>query len=340
MDRNRILTVGPRYYQDNSKTGGIVVLFENWIEYCKKGKYAISIIDTTKANYSNNIVKAYLSIMFRFFINLRSSDSIFIHGTFKDYLFIAPIFCVFAKLFNKKLYLRKFAGDFEVRYNHSSIFKKVILSTLLKKADITFWETKSLVKFGKEFNCNSIWFPNVRNQVVQPKNIYTYSKNFVFVSKVCKQKGVDILLEVFKGLSLDYNLDIFGPLEGYSMEDFDVKNVSYKGVLTPEDVPSVLKKYDFLVLPSYWEGEGYPGIILEALSIGVPVVATMWGGIPEVIIHNYNGFLVPPKNIDSLRKVIMSISSIDYQRMSENALASFEQFDANKVNDRIIKCIM
>lgn len=337
MSTKGILTIGPRYYKDNSKTGGIVVLFENWIEFCQNQNIPITIIDTTKPNYKN-IIYAYLSILFQFFKNLKNHDIIFLHGTFKDYLFIAPIICLFAKLSNKKFYLRKFAGDFESRFNASSKLRKAILKKLIQKADITFWETKSLVKFGKQFNNNSIWFPNVRNQITMPKTQFSYSKRFVFISQVRKEKGIDILLETFKELDNSFHLDIYGPLFNYSGSDLNTRNTKYIRTLLPHEVPTTLKQYDCLILPSF--REGYPGIIIEAYSVGVPSIATTVGGIPEIIEHNVTGILVPPKETLALKNAILNINESNYLHLSQNALNSFEQFNADNVNDKISKIIL
>lgn len=339
MSTKRILTIGPRYYKNNSKTGGIVVLFENWIEFCHHQNIPITIIDTTKPNYKN-IICAYLSILLQFFKNLRTHDIIFLHGTFKDYLYIAPIICLFAKLSNKKFYLRKFAGDFEARFNASSKLRKAIFKKLIQKADITFWETKSLVKFGKQFNKNSIWFPNVRKQTSLPKQNFSYSKKFVFISQVKKEKGIDILLETFKELDNSFHLEIYGPLMGYTIEQLNTRNTSYIRQLNPEEVTSKLKEYDILLLPTYWEGEGYPGIIIEALSVGVPTIATLWGGISEIVKHNYNGILIPIKDCSALKNAILNINESNYLHLSQNALDSFEQFNADHVNDKISKIIL
>ena len=331
-----MLIIGPRYYKDNSKTGGIVVLFENWIEFCQNQNIPITIIDTTKPNYKN-IIYAYLSILFQFFKNLKNHDIIFLHGTFKDYLFIAPIICLFAKLSNKKFYLRKFAGDFESRFNASSKLRKAILKKLIQKADITFWETKSLVKFEKQFNNNSIWFPNVRNQITMPKTQFSYSKRFVFISQVRKEKGIDILLETFKELDNSFHLDIYGPLFNYSGSDLNTRNTKYIRTLLPHEVPTTLKQYDCLILPSF--REGYPGIIIEAFSVGIPVIATTVGGIPEIVENGINGILIPPHDSQALTQAIKSINQANYQQMAANALESFKQFDADTVNDRIYKLI-
>ncbi|MDC0505936.1 glycosyltransferase, partial [Amylibacter sp.] len=65
--------------------------------------------------------------------------------------------------------------------------------------------------------------------------------------------------------------------------------------------------YDFLVLPTTWHGEGYPGVIIEAFSIGLPVIATNFRAIPDLVKDNYNGFLVEQNNIDNLILIITAL---------------------------------
>ena len=60
-------------------------------------------------------------------------------------------------------------------------------------------------------------------------------------------------------------------------------------------------EYDVLVLPTFWKGEGYPGVIIEAFSVGLPVVATNLPGISEMI-DSQSGILVPPHSASTLAK--------------------------------------
>ena len=331
------LLLGPRYNKkDKTKTGGIVVLFENWIDFCNKKGISYATIDTNKLNYPN-IVFAYCSILLQILFKSFSSKTIFLHGTAKDYLYIAPIIVLLGKLLHKKIVLKKFAGDFDTRYVHFSQFKQWVISIVLRNSDICFWETKSLVQFGYSFNANSYWFPNVRNGGLKFSTKKNYNKRFVFISQVRKEKGIDVILQSFKKLDTSFTIDIYGPLMGYEKEQLCSANVKYKKPLLPQEVYSILSQYDCLLLPSF--REGYPGVIIEAFSLGVPVIATNIGGIPEIVENGVNGLLIEPKNIEALTRAIKSINQSNYQRMTKNAFDSFKNFDAKIVNDRIYKII-
>ncbi len=332
-----MLILGPRYNKNNkTKTGGIVVLFENWIDFCNKKGISYTIIDTNKSNYPN-IVFAYCLILLKILFRSFSSKTIFLHGTVKDYLYIAPFVVLIGKLFRKKIVLRKFAGDFETIYNHFNFFQKKVVSMILRNSDMCFWETKSLVKFGYRFNINSYWYPNVRNGVLKILSPQKYGKRFVFISQVRKEKGIDIILQSFRNLDTSFTIDIYGPLMGYGKEQLCSANVKYKKTLLPQEVYSILSQYDCLLLPSF--REGYPGIIIEAFSVGIPVIATKVGGIPEIVENGVNGILVEPNSVEALTNAVKSINQMNYPQMVKNAFASFKNFDAEIVNDRIYKII-
>ncbi len=72
------------------------------------------------------------------------------------------------------------------------------------------------------------------------------------------------------------------------------------------DVPAILRESDLMVLPSRF-GEGLPMVILEAMAIGVPVVASGIEGIPEVIEDGISGFLVEPEDVGGLSDRILQV---------------------------------
>lgn len=71
------------------------------------------------------------------------------------------------------------------------------------------------------------------------------------------------------------------------------------------DVPSLMQIFDCLVLTSRWEG--LPLVILEALSAGIPVVATDIPGTREIIVSGRNGLLVPVGDTDGLTRSVLDL---------------------------------
>jgi glycosyltransferase involved in cell wall biosynthesis len=71
------------------------------------------------------------------------------------------------------------------------------------------------------------------------------------------------------------------------------------------DIPELISSFDAYVLPSLWEG--LPLALIEALAIGKPVICTNVGGNPEIIEDGVNGFVVAPRDSDSLADRLLQL---------------------------------
>jgi glycosyltransferase involved in cell wall biosynthesis len=92
-----------------------------------------------------------------------------------------------------------------------------------------------------------------------------------------------------------------------------------------EDVPRFLDDLDVFVLPSL--REGLPMTILEAMAMGVPVVATGIAGVPEVVRHGENGLLVPPGDPTALADALACLAGDEplRRRLGRNALVTVRE---------------
>lgn len=91
-----------------------------------------------------------------------------------------------------------------------------------------------------------------------------------------------------------------------------------------EDIPQVLHGLDVLVIPSVMEG--FPRVMLEAFSAGVPVIAFPAGGIPEAIRDGETGFLVQQRSAEALAAKLEEVLTTDgaLQHVSRNARLAWE----------------
>ncbi|MGH8893757.1 MAG: glycosyltransferase [Actinomycetes bacterium] len=94
-----------------------------------------------------------------------------------------------------------------------------------------------------------------------------------------------------------------------------------------DDVPALLAASDVFVLPSRFEGT--PIAIMETLCVGLPIVATSVGGIPEEVTHGVEGMLVPPRNAKALAASLLSLvrEPETRDRMAEMATRRGAAFD-------------
>jgi glycosyltransferase involved in cell wall biosynthesis len=90
------------------------------------------------------------------------------------------------------------------------------------------------------------------------------------------------------------------------------------------DLPELMEQSDILVLPAVYDI--FPTVILEAMSGGLPVIATDVGGVPEMVRPEI-GILVPPQNAEALKNAIITMYELGYKTMGQQAKKLFyEEF--------------
>lgn len=120
-----------------------------------------------------------------------------------------------------------------------------------------------------------------------------------FAGRGSLEKGVMILLQVARMLP-DIPFRLAGDFERIpEVEGKKSNNVELLGHLQGQALDDFYRKCRFLVLPSTWY-EGFPGVVLEAMIQGKPVVCSKIGGLPEIVDDGVNGLLFDPGNPEDL----------------------------------------
>lgn len=99
-----------------------------------------------------------------------------------------------------------------------------------------------------------------------------------------------------------------------------------------EDVPDLLRLSDLLVLPSI--NEPFGRVLIEGMAVGLPVVATASGGVPEIVVDGQTGLLVPPEEVDALADAIASLLTDPTRARAMGAAGrarAVERFDVRRV---------
>jgi glycosyltransferase involved in cell wall biosynthesis len=128
----------------------------------------------------------------------------------------------------------------------------------------------------------------------------------VFLGQLVERKGLDVLIQAFARVGMPAELLIAGgdwSAKGYPEE---LRTLAHAlGVANcihfenhRQDVGAVLSTADIFVLPS--RGDARPRSIIEAMSLGLPVVASEVGGIPSLVLHERTGLLVPADDAGAL----------------------------------------
>ena len=164
------------------------------------------------------------------------------------------------------------------------------------------------------------------------------------VGRLVPVKGPEFLIEAAKYI-ISKNPDtlfIFtgdGPLkQNLEKKAFDLgikENIIFLG--WKDDVSKIISIYDVFALPSLNEGMGR--VLVEAMALGKPIVASKIGGIPDLVTHEKNGFLVPPKNPKELAKYIQILLE-DEEKREKMGLAGKKialNFSARNIVEKIAK---
>jgi glycosyltransferase involved in cell wall biosynthesis len=118
------------------------------------------------------------------------------------------------------------------------------------------------------------------------------------------------------------------------------ERVRFLGAGLREDVLVLFRAVDGALLTSAWEN--LPHSLLEALSVGTPVIATAVGGIPEVVEDGKNGLLVPPHDVEAIAGAIGRLAADDTLRASLAASArpSVEELSEPRILAQIVRAIV
>ena len=136
----------------------------------------------------------------------------------------------------------------------------------------------------------------------------------LFVGRLRAVKGVEYGIRAFAKafarhshlkLALAGEGDQRSYLESLSEELGIRDNVEFLG--PRKDLAQVLSACDSVIMPSLTEG--FPRVAIEAMASSKPVIATHVGGVPEAIINNQSGILVPSKDIEAMAEAIISIAT-------------------------------
>jgi len=173
--------------------------------------------------------------------------------------------------------------------------------------------------------------------------------HLLFVGRLIRDKGVAELLEACKSLDPStFHLHMVGEpdqdnpsalSEEYMAEELNQEYISHHGFV--EDIRPILQKCHALVLPSY--REGLSRSILEAMSVGRPILTSDVPGCTELVSPGENGFLFTPRSPEELASTIHNFINLDKMRMRSMGRKSRDivetHYSSDSVNQKIISHI-
>ena len=174
---------------------------------------------------------------------------------------------------------------------------------------------------------------------------------FAFVGRLLVEKGIYMFLEAAQELKKKWpeaEFHVFGEPQNDSPNSIklpEIELLAEQGVVTYHgrcsDIAKKLGEMDVIVCPS-WYREGVPRALLEALSVGLALIVADTPGCRDTVRDGENGFLVPPKNLKMLTRM-MECMLDNPQRVHDMSFRSRgiaeDKYDVKKVNAQLLSVI-
>jgi glycosyltransferase involved in cell wall biosynthesis len=144
------------------------------------------------------------------------------------------------------------------------------------------------------------------------------------VGRLCEQKGQILLMEAARELrsrGIHFELNLVGDGEDRAaLEEIIARygltdSVRLLGWQTEAQVQEQIRQCRLVVLPSF--AEGLPVVLMEALAMGRPVIATSIAGIPELVQHKVSGWLIPPGSVEALVSAVCDGLAMPVEQLNQ-----------------------
>lgn len=184
------------------------------------------------------------------------------------------------------------------------------------------------------------WFEQPR--ILEQK----FSEGLLYAGRIFPQKGVDVLLDLAESGELPLPLTLAGAIEDEGLRS-RITKLSECGLVTyvgfTSDIAPIVNRSKYVILPTRYR-EGCPRILMEALAMGTPVLASRFPGYEKVVVEGETGFVCDAFDINSVLQAIhkadaLSIEEYGKLSLSASSYAKKEFADdiVNKLYEQILE---
>ncbi len=294
-----------------------------------------------------------ISIVPRYLREIRASDAVLVFANDLFAITLAPVLLFLARLAGKPFYLKPVGAGLDLFINAQVKPLRKYLLGVLRSTDGILAQTRlltgDLVKMGF---LHAHYLPGCRPALtaLPERNDSPGELRLIFLGHITRLKGPLVLLEALQALAKTgdarVSCDFYGPIHDEIREEFlgrlrSMPDVRYRGMAKAGTGPDLIASYDALVLPTCFDTEGHPGVIIEAMHARVPVISTQIRTLSELITNGENGFLVPRGDARALADAIRQLA-LDPALRKKMADANYRrgtEFRADVVVAQLLKIV-
>lgn len=230
-------------------------------------------------------------------------------------LTLFPLFVTLNRLFGRKIHYYVVGG-----WLQESIEKHPKLLRYLQRIHGIYVELHAMERDLKALGLSNVYYVSKfrKLQIIPEEEIPTAAQlplRFCLFSRIMKEKGVEDAIESVQQINSKHGaavcqLDIYGQVDPGYQQRFDEicrnlpQGVCYKGFVDFSRSGQVLRQYDGLLFPTYYEGEGYANTIVDAYASALPVIATDWKYNGEVVSEGSDGRLYDYRCPEKLTQIL------------------------------------
>lgn len=305
------------------------------------GNNEVKIVDT----YGGK--KRLLPIVFNLIKLIMHCKNVIILPAHNSLRIFAPLLTFVNYFYNRNLHYVVIGG-----WLPEFVATRKYLQRALMSFDSIYVETnimkKKLVAMGFS---NVVVMPNCKElNILKPEElIYPNEEPYRLCtfSRVMKEKGIEDAVNAVIAVNEEmgrvvYTLDIYGQIDSNQVEWFKrlelcfPEYIKYKGLVDFDKTTHVLKNYFLLLFPTYYEGEGFAGTLIDAMAAGIPVIASDWRYNTE-IVNEKTGYVYPVHDNHALVDTLIGVGNNPDRLLSKKSgcLKEAEKYRPENVIQRL-----
>lgn len=302
-------------------------------------KNLIFVATTNKRTLKNSNVKDrldYYSALFDkvyiFCMGLKEREEIgkfvYISGSFRDWFkemkklndvayvktpdfFVAGVIAVWMAKYHKAPLVMRCGSPWLYTIDSASKLFKSILAKftkpyVIKRCKKVVYNSKAVVQsqYKQDY---AVVYNGVDTELFKPMKVSGVSKKFsiLFIGRIWREKGIEFLFEGLEQIKDKIHLKLIGQGPLYDTYSKKYNWAEWCDHVPHNELAKVINQYDCFILPTFIES--FPNVLLEAMSCGKAVIGTSVWGIPEMITDGKDGLLIPEKNADAIREVVLKL---------------------------------
>jgi len=326
-------------------TTGQAVKCHTLIDWMKEKYGASEVVVVNTYRWKRNPLKLFYEIVSA----MQNCRNIVIMPAQHGLKVFAPLTYELNKIYHRNMHYIVIGGWLAEVLQKEPLIKKSLLSF-----DGLYVELKSMRVKLEAIGMQNVYFmPNSRVfsepgehlvfDLRKPVRVCTYSR-------VVKSKGIEDAITICRRANEIlkrnvFQLDIYGKIDKDYKDEFEqlMRTNSdvgeYQGCKDADETLSTLERYFALLFPTYYEGEGFAGTILDAFAAELPIIANDWKYNAEIIEDGVNGFLYPFRDVEKAAQklVILYQNQALYERIRCGCSESAKQYSTEYVMKEFVE---